>query len=266
MAAKDDPPPGASALQELAADLAGLGHEVFGAAVSPADADPDVLGSLARVALARVRGADWVSVTTLRGTEFVTDAATDEQAVAADALQYMLGSGPCVDAIVEDAVFHAPRIAEDERWPKYGQRVADELGVASMLSFRLALEIDEVIGALNIYSLTADALGPDSIGVGRLLAVHGALIVSAAADRSQIAHLQKALESSREIGVAIGVIMAAHKVTRDEAFGLLRIASQHANRKLRDVATDVADTGMLALPAVGPGTGLAPGRGPAEMA
>jgi hypothetical protein len=41
--------------------------------------------------------------------------------------------------------------------------------------------------------------------------------------------------------------MARMLVTREQAFDLMRIASQRTNRKLRDIAADVLDTGTLAL-------------------
>ena len=44
--------------------------------------------------------------------------------------------------------------------------------------------------------------------------------------------------------------MAGTGLTRLEAFALLRVASQNGNRKLIDIATDVADTGVLPYPAV----------------
>jgi hypothetical protein len=37
--------------------------------------------------------------------------------------------------------------------------------------------------------------------------------------------------------------MYAYKVSEEQAFATLRIASQHTNRKLRDVADDVLLTG-----------------------
>jgi hypothetical protein len=45
--------------------------------------------------------------------------------------------------------------------------------------------------------------------------------------------------------MAIGVLMAHHKITEDEAFTLLRLASQALHRKLRDIAAEVAETGIL---------------------
>jgi AmiR/NasT family two-component response regulator len=41
------------------------------------------------------------------------------------------------------------------------------------------------------------------------------------------------------IDQAIGVLMAEERCPADQAFDLLRQRSQHANRKLREVATDV---------------------------
>ena len=58
-------------------------------------------------------------------------------------------------------------------------------------------------------------------------------------------HLHIALESNRDIGVAIGILMATDKVTREVAFEMLRMTSQHQNRKLRAIAADVIETGEL---------------------
>lgn len=69
------------------------------------------------------------------------------------------------------------------------------------------------------------------------------IAVQRAEDRAS--NLQQALSTNRRIGVAIGVLMAAQRVTHDEAFDRLRHASQHSNRKLRDVAEDVILTGQL---------------------
>lgn len=42
--------------------------------------------------------------------------------------------------------------------------------------------------------------------------------------------------------------MTQHKISREQAFDLLRLASQHTHRKLAEIAYDVADTGALPLP------------------
>jgi signal transduction histidine kinase/DNA-binding response OmpR family regulator len=58
-------------------------------------------------------------------------------------------------------------------------------------------------------------------------------------------HLQVALTTNRQIGVAVGVLMSREKVTSERAFDLLRIRSNQTNRKLRDVAEEVVLTGQL---------------------
>jgi AmiR/NasT family two-component response regulator len=85
------------------------------------------------------------------------------------------------------------------------------------------------------------------------------IVTSEQEERDQLTHqvsrlhekttqLEQALEHSRDIGCAMGVLMATEKVTRQCAFDMLRIVSQHQNRKLHIVAADVVETGALPLP------------------
>jgi hypothetical protein len=194
-------------------------------------------------------GARWASITTLRHGTFRTLAATGEQARAADALQYELGSGPCVDSVLEDSVHLSGDLAHDARWPAYGARVAEELGVRSVLAYRLTLVAEpELIAALNLYSDVPEAFDAEAQWAGTLLATHAAWAVSMALTQERAANLEVALESNREIGTAIGVLMAVHQLTRDQAHELLRVASQDSNRKLAEIATEVVETGQLSLP------------------
>jgi len=45
--------------------------------------------------------------------------------------------------------------------------------------------------------------------------------------------------------MAMGILMARHHLTDDQAFAALRRVSQHANRKLYLVASEVMETGEL---------------------
>ena len=47
--------------------------------------------------------------------------------------------------------------------------------------------------------------------------------------------------------VARRVLMHQHQFTRQEAFDVLRVASQNSNRKLADIAIEVVDTGTLSI-------------------
>ena len=109
------------------------------------------------------------------------------------------------------------------------------------------LDGSELIASLNIYSDRPAAFDEHGIGMGLVLATQAALVLSETIARDRATNLERALESNREIGVAMGILMRQHDLTREQAFDLLRVASQDANRKLVDVATDVADTGVLTI-------------------
>lgn len=231
-----------SRMRKMAEDFASLGVRVSGN-----DGPAGVMTAIAGLVVERIPNTMWASITVLRDGSFSTIAATDPQADAADAIQYELGSGPCIDAAVDDAIYKPDDIRNDPRWPEFGRRVAEELGVESMLCYRLAVGVDDVVASMNVYSDRKAAFDDTAVSAGLLLAAHGGLAVTAATTREELGNLRRALENSREIGVAMGVLMNTHGVTRTQAFDLLRIASQRSNRKLSDVATEVADTGTLDL-------------------
>jgi hypothetical protein len=207
------------------------------------------LAAVTHISAQAVPGADYASVTRgSAGGVFRTLAATDDAATRADQIQYEVGNGPCVDAAVKDGVFTSADLETDNRWPVFGPRAVDDTGIRSVLSIRMVLDEDDAVAALNIYALARDAFDTDSRTMGTLLALHGAVAVSRVIIQDKAAHLEKALETSREIGMAMGVLMSTYKLTDGEAFDALRIASQGAHRKVREVALDVIHTGMLELP------------------
>lgn len=237
---------------QVAADLAAIARAMrsvadgVGAASGADEATP--LEALVRATLEQVPGARSVSVTVLRGGTFRTEASTDSLARRADALQYEIGSGPCVDAILDDSIYRTDEVSRDERWARWGARVSTELGVRSVLAYRLGLPDDSgAIAALNVYSDQPAAFDERALGLGLVLATHGSLVVTALLAREQADNLLKALASNREIGVAMGILMHRHGLDREQAFAVLRVASQDSNRKLADVAGEVADTGILAV-------------------
>jgi len=219
----------------------------FGAELGDADSGGEVLQSLVHLAVRRVDGADFAGVTVRReGHGFATVAVTDELVHRADQIQYDLGTGPCVDAVIDDTCFNAADLRTDQRWPRFGQRCAAETGIVSMLSIRLFSEVDAgLIAGLNMYSRDTAAFDEGSEAIANVLATHAAAAVGKATAEEKARNLQAALKNSREIGVAMGILMAYEKVTRDEAFDLLRIVSQRTHRKLADIASEVADTGLL---------------------
>ena len=54
------------------------------------------------------------------------------------------------------------------------------------------------------------------------------------------AHLRQALETRDIIGQAKGILMARRSISADQAFDILRRASQDLNVKIRDIASTIA--------------------------
>jgi GAF domain-containing protein len=227
--------------KDLAEDFAALARAL---AVQPnLDA---TLATIVSHAVLTVDGAESAGITIKRGAgKYETVASTDEFPLLVDEIQYRVGEGPCVDSIDGTHVHRTDQVGTDPRWPIFGRLAAEQTAVASMLSHRLFLEEDNVLGALNLYSRKPGAFSALSESTLDVLAAHVAVALENARHRDENENLRRALESNRTIGVALGVLMTRHSITRDDAFGLLRIASQHTHQRLATIAQTVADTGEL---------------------
>jgi hypothetical protein len=214
--------------------------------LSLADDTDSVAAALAAAARRRVPGARYAGVATQRGSKLTTLAATDAVVHRADAIQYRLGSGPCVDALAGDGVVSTSDVRSDSRWLAFGSEVAVSTDVVSIMSLQLRIEngVDAAV-ALNLYSDEVAAFDSVSEAIGLLVATQGALAIARSTAHEKVDNLLIALKTSREIGMAIGVLMQSLKIDRNEAFDLLRVVSQRTHRKLADIAVEVADTGAL---------------------
>jgi transcriptional regulator with GAF, ATPase, and Fis domain len=170
-----------------------------------------------------------------------TVACSDKLATEVNDLQYQVGEGPCLAALVQASPVRVDDAATDDRWPRFG-RAAAALGVASALSLPLCAQ-GETIGALNLYGLGRHAFGDAETRRAEEFAENaaGALalglrLVSYAALTDQ---LRESLASRAVIDQAVGVIMAQDRCGQDKAFSVLRSASQNRNLKLRQVAQEI---------------------------
>lgn len=180
-----------------------------------------------------IHGCDHAGISFLKGRTGVTPAASDAISPQVDAIQYETDQGPCLDAIRKHEVFRSGDLGKEKRWAEFSRRAKAETGVTSMMSFRLFVEGD-TLGALNLYSKTADAFDDQAQAVGLVFAAHAAIALSTALHDAQMA---EALRSRDIIGQAKGLLMAREGVDAEEAFDMLKRASQRLNIKLRDVAT-----------------------------
>jgi GAF domain-containing protein len=188
-------------------------------------------------------GAECASLTVrARRHRFATLGATDDRAERADQLQCELDEGPCILAAEHDDWYRSGDVAVDRRWPAWGPRAADELGIRSLLSVRLVGET-EPLGALNVYSCApGQFVDRRDIDLVLLFATHAAIALSAA---REVSGLQTAVHSRHVIGVAQGILMERYDLDTDQAFALLRRYSNALNVKVHDVCEDIAATRRL---------------------
>lgn len=78
--------------------------------------------------------------------------------------------------------------------------------------------------------------------MGLLFVSHAAVALAGAQKRD---HLLAAISTRDLIGQAKGILMERYKVDAERAFMLLSRVSQQSNRRLRDVAEELALTGEL---------------------
>ncbi|MGV9288482.1 GAF and ANTAR domain-containing protein [Streptomyces sp. NPDC003719] len=204
----------------------------------------DTLTRITGSATELVEGCDAAGILLLRGNRVQSLAPTEQLVVDSDQLQERVGEGPCFDAARTSEGERHFRIADftdvARRWPKYVPE-ARKLGLGSMMGILLFTE-DEDFGALNFYSRRPGAFTEASETAGWLLASHAAVAFSSARTQAQ---LQEAIGTRHTIGEAMGILMGSHRLTEEQAFAVLRRASQDRNVKLRDIARQVCERGAL---------------------
>ena len=226
-------------LDQIAGDFARLSRML---AEESGGLDPE---RLVRVAAHVTPHAEHCAITLMVASQPPrTVAATGSLPEEVDRIQYATEEGPCLRAMTHDGVTLVEDLRTDPRWPAFSARCVAETPVRSMLSTRLALDSGRS-AAMNLYAYRPNQFADLDIGVASMFAPFVALAVQSRLDQQQVSGLQSALTSSRQIGTAIGILMARELVTSQQAFDLLRSASNHLNRKLRDIADEVVDTGGL---------------------
>ena len=171
------------------------------------------LARLVEVAVEIIPGCHHAGVTVVRRGRPETPAATDEVPAAVDAIQYETGEGPCLSAITEHAVFRTGDLAADDRWPAFARPAVERTGRPQRAGLP-AVHRRDTLGALNLYSRERDAFDDDVVPIGTILAAHAALAFARAREREQISGLEQALGSNRTIAMAIGILMATHRIKR----------------------------------------------------
>jgi len=201
----------------------------------------DVYSAICQAAVDTIPGCDRACISVLRGGEKLGClGATDQIAEMIDGFESRTGQGPCLDAILEEGFQHDTDIAERSAWPELRRLVLEHTPVRGMIGYRIVVGGHKA-GALNVFSDTPGALTAASADMGAIVSSFASIALAGTEHNERAEQLQRGLESNREIGKAIGLLMATHNIGEDEAFGVLRKASSELNIKLVDIAGRVVD-------------------------
>ncbi len=241
-----------SDLEALRSDLASSFAEIS-RALYTAPTVKETLQQIVDYSVRTIDGCSGAGISFVQNGDVVTPVWTEPTVVEVDEMQYATGEGPCLDAINHGESFYADDLLTDTRWPDFGPKAA-RAGLRSLLSFRLAG--DTTLGALNLYARLPGAFGATDRAKGLIFATHAGVALAAAVEledatralgveTKRLANLHGALASRQVIGRAEGILMNRELITGEQAFDLLRGASQQLNIKLRQIAQYVVDTGDI---------------------
>jgi len=204
----------------------------------------DILARAVDLSVITIEACEFAGAFLLAGDSVSAQVGTDPIVDEVDALQLSIGQGPCLDAAAQKLTFYADELGTDPRWPEFG-REAEAKGLRSLLALPMAT--DGVLGALNLYARYPQAFGVVDRARGLLLASMVGFACSAARshedEERRAENLHAALITRELIGQAQGILIERERISADQAFHVLRQASQHLNVKLREVARDLVDTG-----------------------
>jgi GAF domain-containing protein len=231
---------GADPTSELAADVLETATILF-AAGSVAD----TLTQVVNLAVSTIEGCDFAGLFLLESHLLTAPVHSDPIVGEIDALQHETGEGPGLHAVNQRLISYADDVTDDPRWPRFGPQAAAS-GIRSVLALPLSTNFS--LGSLNLYARYPAAFGVVDRAKGVILASLAGLALSAARthenEESRAGNLNDALATRELIGQAQGILMERERISSGQAFDILRRASQHLNRKLRDVAQDLVDTGQ----------------------
>ncbi|WP_104053352.1 MULTISPECIES: GAF and ANTAR domain-containing protein [unclassified Arthrobacter] len=191
-----------------------------------------------------LRGTTYCGITFQRSRDHqFTVASSGSEALQMDELQYAFGDGPCLHAIRIQAEVHVRNAATDSRWPEYMDCIRN-YGIRSMYAVPLKLG-GHAKAAMNLYAKSPDVFDEDFRRVAQTYAAEASqallLAVRVSQHAATVEDLQGVLASRTTIDLAVGIIMGQSSCTQQEAFDILRRASNSRNVKVRVLAGEIVE-------------------------
>lgn len=201
----------------------------------------DLMHRTSREAVRMLTDVDWAGVTAQFAGPPFTAASTNRRVMVVDEGQYGQGDGPCLQAMRTDHAVSMTSEEVDERWPTLAVAV-HAAGVRAFHAEPLHAR-RRPVGCLNLYSGRPGGLqdpDPDVLLVLTEFLDRGLTDYSAAQPGEPDARrLHDALRARFVVNQAIGVLMATHGITADEARSTLHGMLDGSPTDLESVARKV---------------------------
>jgi GAF domain-containing protein len=168
-------------------------------------------------------------------------ASTDGRANVLESVQESAGRGPCVQALVEDAVVVTSDVLSDPRWADIGQHLAEN-GVRSIFGAPIHLA-GAPLGSLNVYKTTVhdwDESERQALAAFDRL-VERLITTSLILERTEVVagQLQEALRARVEIERAVGIVMVLEDLDAIDAFEHLRRIARSSRQPVREIVSNI---------------------------
>jgi len=182
-----------------------------------------------------------------------TASSTQEAVADLDAEQYRLDEGPCLAAMREGQVFQVDSMRSETRWQDFCKAAA-AAGIESVLA--VPFDADPAAGrggtrgAINFFARASFVFTDPERSAAKVFSAQAAVAAANAAafadlqaERALLTRrLEDALHSRAVIDQAVGILIERERLGPEEAFQMLRSASQKLNVKLRVIAAEILES------------------------
>ena len=199
---------------------------------------PDKLEAIAALAQRSVPDCDAASIALIARGDAGTAAWSSEIAIEADLAQYRSGEGPCLLSVDAATTVRIEVMEHEERFVHFAPLALD-LGIESVLSVPLITD-RQVVGSLNLYSLTPDAFDEEIPSALAVTTAYAAELISSsplyAHTLDLLEHIELSMQERATIENAVGVLMSTHECDEITAMSLLRHAAHAEDHDLVETA------------------------------
>ncbi|WP_416405537.1 GAF and ANTAR domain-containing protein [Arthrobacter sp. LFS091] len=178
------------------------------------------------------------AVTLGRRKRTATIGGSSDQALLLDRIEQALEQGPCIDAMDSGCPILLDDALSSPQWGEYCAALA-AAGMRSTLGVPLDIGQD-ASAVLNFFApmpgtFTREGV-VDALAFARIAGKALRVAIRITASNEAAGDLDAAMESRSIIDTACGVIISQNRCTHEEAFRILKKASNDRNQKLRELA------------------------------